>query len=280
MPPHPLKCAPSIFLPCISRSMKSLRSSRLLFLFLPLSLLSLPACAIVNVEQAIIGRPTEGMHTTIDVLFSGTNGNTDKSSSKVDLLTLWQHEAHTEFLQLQYAYGKSRGLVDTDRAFAHLRHRTAITPGWAVEGFAQVGRDPFSRLTQRALLGGGVRWVLYEVDQKSAGYLGLGAFHEQESLSSKLGTSDAIRSVLWRANSYLVLKRQLNEQVRLYSTTYYQPAISDSADFRLLEQASVLVKLDQHLELKLSLDIAFDSRPPQTVHKRDMFYSTGLEYSF
>ncbi len=244
------------------------------------SLVSSAAQAIVNVEQAIIGRPSEGVHTTLDVLFNGTNGNADKSSNKVDLLTMWQHEPHTEFLQLQYAYGKSRGLVDTDRAFAHLRHRTAITPAWSVEGFGQVGRDPFSRLTRRALLGGGVRWVLYENDQKSAGYLGLGAFHEQESLSSKLGTSDAVRSVLWRANSYLVLKRQLNEQVRVYSTTYYQPSFSDSADFRLLEQASALVKLDQHLDLKLSLDVSFDSRPPQTVHKRDLFYSTGLEFSF
>ena len=143
-----------------------------------------------------------------------------------------------------------------------------------------MGRDPFSRLTQRTLLGGGVRWVLFEENLKSAGYLGFGAFHEQETLSSKLGTSDPMRSVLWRANSYLVLKRQLNEQVRLYSTTYYQPAFADAADFRLLEQASILVKLDQHLDLKLSLDVSFDSKPPQTVQKRDLFYSTGLEFSF
>jgi putative salt-induced outer membrane protein YdiY len=260
--------------------MKPLQSFKLLSLFLPLALLSLPACAIVNVEQAIIGRPSEGMHTTLDLLFNGTAGNAEKSSNKADLLTLWQHEAHTEFLQLQYAYGKSRGQVDTDRAFAHLRHRTAITPAWAVEGFAQVGRDPFSRLTQRALLGGGVRWVLFEESQKSAGYLGFGAFHEQETLSSKLGTSDPMRSILWRANSYLVLKRQLNEQVRMYSTTYYQPAFADAADSRLLEQAFILVKLDQHLDLKLSLDVSFDSKPPQTVQKRDLFYSTGLEFSF
>ncbi len=243
-------------------------------------LVSPAAVAIVNVEQAIIGRPTEGTHTTVDLLFNGANGNTDKSSNKVDVLTLRQHDTHTEFLQLQYAYGKSRGQVDTDRAFAHLRHRTALTPTWAVEGFGQVGRDPFARLTQRALLGGGVRWVLFEEDQKTAGYLGFGAFREHELLTRKAGTSDPERSLLWRANSYLVYKRQINDQVRLYSTTYYQPAFADSGDFRMLEQASVLVKLAEKLDLKLSLDLSFDSRPPQTVHKRDMLYSTGLEFSF
>ncbi|MDD5057001.1 MAG: DUF481 domain-containing protein [Sideroxydans sp.] len=249
-------------------------------IFFPFALLSSPVQAIVNVEQAIIGQPSEGMHTTLDFLVNGTSGNAEKSANKADLLSLWQHDNHTEFLQMQYAYGKSRGVVDTDRAFAHFRHRTALDAEWAAEGFGQVGRDPFSRLTQRTLLGGGARLVLFEQNQKSAGYLGLGAFHERETLSGKLGTSDPLEARLWRANSYLVLKRQLNEQVRLYSTTYYQPAFADRADYRMLEQASVLVKLDKNLDLKLSLDIAFDSKPPQTVQKRDLFYSTGLEFSF
>ncbi len=244
------------------------------------ALLVPPAAAIVNVEQAIIGQPAEGMHTTVDLAFNGANGNTDKSSNKVDLLTLRRHDVHTEFLQLQYVYGKSRGVVDTDRAFAHLRHRTALSPDWAVEGFGQVGRDPFARLTQRALLGGGLRWVLFEQDLKFAGYLGFGAFREHEVFAHKQGTSDPARALLWRGNSYLVFKRQLNDQVRVYSTTYYQPAFADATDFRVLEQASVLVKLAEKLDLKLSLDISFDSKPPQTVHKRDLLYSTGLEFSF
>lgn len=243
-------------------------------------LLSLPAHAIVNVEQAIIGQPSEGMHASVALLANGASGNTDKSSTKLDVLSLWQHDKNTEFLQLQYAYGKSRGLVDTDRAFAHLRHRTALSPVWGVEAFVQVGRDPFARLAQRTLLGGGMRWVMFEEENKSAGYLGFGAFHEHEVLNSQLGTSDPLSVNLWRANTYLVLKRQFNEQVRVYSTTYYQPAVSDTQDYRVLEQASMLVKLAEKLDLKLSLDIAFDSRAPQTVQKRDLLYSTGLEYSF
>ncbi len=245
-----------------------------------LALLSAPAGAIVNVEQAIMGHPLEGLHTTLDFLANGAGGNTDKSSSKADLLSLWQHGEHTEYLQMQYAYGKSAGQVDTDRAFAHLRHRTAIDADWAAEAFAQVGKDTLARLTQRTLVGGGVRRVLFEEDKISAGYLGFGAFHEQERLSDDLSTTDPVQVSLWRANSYLVLKRQLNEQVRLNNVFYYQPAAADTADFRVLEQASLLVKLVQNLDLKIVLEIAHDSKPPQTVHKTDTFYSTGLEFSF
>jgi hypothetical protein len=238
------------------------------------------ACAIVNVEQAIIGQPSEGMHTTLGLFANGASGNTVKSSTRMDSLSLWQHEAHTEFLQLQYAYGKSRGQVDTDSAFAHLRHRTAVTSTWGAEAFAQIGRNPFARLTQRTLLGGGARWIMFEENNVSAGYLGLGAFHEQETLTEQLGTTDQTHVSLWRFNSYLILKQQINEQVRVYNTTYYQPAFGDTSDYRILEQASMLVKLRDNLDLKLSLDIAFDSKPPQTVQERDMVYSTGLEFSF
>ena len=238
------------------------------------------AFAIVNVEQAIIGKPSEGVHTSMDLLASGASGNTNTSSTKANFLTLWQHGEHTEFLQLQYAYGKSDGEVDTDHAFAHLRHRTAISQDWGVEGFAQVGRDPFARLTRRTLYGGGMRWAMLEVEKISAVYLGFGAFHEYEILTDTLGTDDPREENLWRANTYLVLKHHLNDQVGIYSTTYYQPAFSDTADYRLLEQASVLVKLRDNLDFKISLDFAFDSMPPQTVEKRDLTYSTGLEFSF
>jgi len=42
----------------------------------------------------------------------------------------------------------------------------------------------------------------------------------------------------------------------------------------------MLVKMAKGLDFKLSLDITFDSNPPQTVQKRDMVYSTGLEFTF
>jgi putative salt-induced outer membrane protein YdiY len=243
-------------------------------------LLPAPAFAIVNVEQAIIGRPAEGLHTTLDLLASGASGNTDKSAVNVNLLSLWQHGANTEYLQVRYAYGKSNGKTDTDNAFVHLRHRTAIGENWGVEEFVQTGRDRFARLARRTLLGGGLRSTLFEEEQKSALYLGLGAFYEWERLNYVPGTTDVLRKQLWRANSYLIWKRQFNEQVRFNNTLYYQPALADTANYRVLEQALMLVKLDENLDFKVSLDVAYNSQPPQTVKKRDVLYSTGLQFSF
>jgi len=253
----------------------------LIFAIVP-ALLAFPASAlaIVNVEQAIIGPSEDGFHNRAEVAVDGSSGNTVKTTARAELLSQWQHGRHAEFLWGQYAYGKSSGVVDTNRYFVHLRHRTMVGERWGVEVFGQIGRDPFARMSLRTLLGGGVRWTLMEKANKAAVYFGLGAFHEHEKLSPKAGTTDALDSRLWRGNSYLVLKGQLNDHVRLYNTTYYQPAFRDMADYRILEQFSVAVGLAENLDLKLSLDVVHDSKPPQGVRKTDVRYSTGLAVDF
>jgi putative salt-induced outer membrane protein YdiY len=253
---------------------------RLILLALACLCVPIPAFAIVNVEQAIIGPEQDGLHTHVEVAVDGASGNTVKNSSKAELLSQWKHGRHTEFLLLQYAYGRSNGQIDTNRAFAHLRHRTQVSQHWAVEGFAQAGRDPFARIDLRTLLGAGLRWTLLEQVEKAAIYLGLGAFYEHERLSPRLGTTDALDSRLWRGNVYLVLKRQLSSQFRAYSTTYYQPALRYPADCRLLEQLAGVVSLYENLNLKLSVDVTHDSRPPQGVKPTDVRYSTGLTIDF
>lgn len=238
------------------------------------------AFAIVNVEEAIIGPKQDGLHTHVEVAVDGASGNTVKNSSRAEWLSEWQHGRHTEFLLLQYAYGKSNGQVDTNRYFVHLRHRTQVSDHWAVEAFAQASRDPFARMALRTLFGGGVRWTLLEQAKRAAIYLGLGAFYEHEHLSRKAGTTDALDSRLVRGNVYLVLKRQVTQRLSAYSTTYYQPALRDTGDFRLLEQLAASVSLYKNLSLKLSVDMTHDSRPPQGVKPTDVVYSTGLTVNF
>lgn len=252
-----------------------LQLAMILWLLIPFS-----AEAIVNVEQAIIGPAEDGISTRIDLAVNGSDGNTVKNSTKAELLSQWQHNIHTEFILLKYAFGKSNGTVDTNSAFGHLRHRTQFTDGWAVELLGQLGRDPFARMSQRILLGGGLRWTALKIPKKSAIYLGLGAFHEFEKLNVTSGTTDPLDSKLWRANAYLVLKYQFNDQIRFNNTLYYQPSLRDSTDYRLLEQASALIHLHKNIDLKLSVDFSSDSRPPQTVKSSSLHYSTGITVSF
>ena len=246
----------------------------LLYLVLPQT-----AFAIVNVSQSVTDSKADGLSHTLHIGWDGAQGNTEKNTFKGDLLSQWKHEAHTEFLLFDHAYGKSSGVVNTDRTFAHLRHRTQIDNFWAWEAFTQKGRDAFTRLSDRFLLGAGVRLSVLEQEGQRGLYVGIGSFYERERLSQDTGTTDS-ESKLWRGNIYVVYKQQINAQVQISSTTYYQPALNQGNDYRLLEQAALHVAMFSNVQLKISLDYSFDSQPPQTIGKDDLRYSSGLEIKF
>jgi putative salt-induced outer membrane protein YdiY len=164
---------------------------------------------------------------------------------------------------------------DTNRSFAHLRHRYGLDAAWDVELFGQAQQNEFALLKLRTLLGGGLRW-----SQQSDGLslaIGLGSFFEREEL--KAAANEPAAS-LWRGNSYIALYYALNERVRLQNTLYYQPAWKNPADFRLLDDVALSVSLSDRLDLKLAVEIANDSRPPATIKDTDISYKTGMELRF
>ncbi len=252
---------------------------RALLLLLSLIPFPMPGKAIINVDQAIVDQGDDKASHTAHASIDGAQGNTNKNSIKADWLSRLPHGPHAEFFYAEYAYGKSSGHVDTNRLFAHLRHRTHIDERWAWEVFTQYGRDPFARLSLRVLAGGGLRWSMIERRESSAIYLGIGAFHEWERLSVQAGTSDR-RESQPRLSSYLVAEHRFNAQVHANAIAYYQPALRDAADYRLLAQGTLNIRMNDHLDWQLQLDYSFDARPPQTVRPSDLRYSAGLAFHF
>jgi len=238
------------------------------------------ALAIVNVEAVHIGAPTEGFSGTATASAGGASGNSNRFRGRADARLQWHADKHTDFAVFSYAYGKSRGRTDTNREFAHLRHRFQFAPAWALEGFAQAERDEFARLSFRGLVGGGLRRTLLEKDDVAAVYLGLGAMFEREILRRDFRTSDPRDASVGRANTYLSIQTRFNAQTRFSSTIFYQPDVADAADFRLLEEAALHVRLADGMDLRLNVEVRHDSRPPQTVKTTDIIYTTGITVDF
>jgi len=240
-----------------------------------------PAHAIVNTENLRLQEPEPGFSGNFAMAIAGQSGNTEKSAASVGTRLTWYHKPVTNFIVFNYDYGKTSGVRDTNKGFLHARHVRGITERRAWEAFAQAQKDEFTRLTYRGLLGGGARLVAYKsADDRLELITGIGAFYSREKLDERAGTTDAGIDTLVRGNFYFVVKYRLNDTVSLGSTTYYQPATSDFGDFRALEQAALHVTLSDRLDLKISLDVAHDSRPPQLVEKTDTTYRTGIEYRF
>jgi len=248
----------------------------LFMLFLLLAPLN--AWAIINAEGLGVDADKEGVNGKASLSLNGSSGNTDKVNGEAGGRLAWVHGRQTEILVGSYAYGKSRGVTDTNKSFAHLRHRYALDDTLDLEAFGQAQKDVFARLKLRTLLGGGVRWSHQDEDWKT--HLGLGSFYESETLSGNATNAAPPRTRLWRGNAYGTLSYRLNERVRFHNTLYFQPAWKNRADYRLLENAAMSVNLAEHLDLRLSVDVAKDSRPPSGVKSTDTSYRTGLEYRF
>jgi len=244
------------------------------------SIISFPANAIVNVENMRVGPAVVGLSGNLDLSISGNRGNTDKDEYGVDGRIQNNHDQVTDFVVISYDYGAVSNVTNTNKTFVHGRHVVQFQPKKAWEAFAQAEKNEFSRLSFRGLLGAGLRFTLAEKPEQLGLYLGTGAFWSRETLDQRPDLTDQGTQSFARANLYLVYKHKLNSQLSLVSTTYYQPRLSETGDFRALEQAGLTVKMTDNLSLKLSLDLAHDSRPPQSIDKTDTSYNTSLSYQF
>ena len=244
-----------------------------------LCLLPLSARAIVNIEELRGNKAEDGMTVRASVMASGESGNTDKSEVSAAARLHWQSGPMESLLIGKYDYGESNHVRDTNKTFLHARQIRTYQPGRAVEAFVQAEKNEFARLDFRGLIGAGLRLNVADTESTTAA-LGVGAFHSWETLDKRPGLTDDGTETLWRANLYLALNQRFNDQTRLANTVYYQPALDDTGDYRVLDEASLNIKISDHLDFKLGFDLTHDSRPPQSVEKTDISYHTGLEYTF
>ena len=235
--------------------------------------------AIVNVSDIHLAEYEAGFNGNIAATLSSLSGNSNQQAYELGSSLNWTQETHSQFLLMDRNYGESQSSPYVDKAFIHLRSIWQRSPDFAWELFIQTQQDRFARLTSRHLLGAGARFS-YRLGKQGKLHLGSGLFQEQETLFDSGGTSDAGTQTLNRANIYLVLEFKLDKKLKLVSTTYLQPDISNAVDYRLLEQASLKYTLNKSMSLKLNLDIKQDNAPAQTVKSTDSAVKLGLEYNF
>lgn len=236
------------------------------------------AHAITSMEDLHTGSPQEGFSGNVVLSMSNASGNVDKEDYSLGSRLQWHQNITTNYLLASGAYGKVDGVKNTEKTFLHARHIRQFLPHTAAEGYIQQETNEFARLDYRRLYGAGLRFSVYEQDNKGNIYLGLGAYYSQLKISD--GFPDAGTENEWRASSYLILKYQATANTVLASTTYYQPAIGEWSDYRALQQAAAQVRLSERLSLIVTADYTFNSRPPEGVVKREAIYRTSLSVEF
>jgi len=169
---------------------------------------------------------------------------------------------------LRGEYGKSNGERIMSRTLEHLRYRELHTQRLATEAFLQHEYDAFRRLQARALLGAGPRVRLFTSERLRL-TSGLALMLEHERLANDAQVDAGQRTTDLRLSTYVLGSITLMENVTLVETLYAQPRVDSPADFRLLNETSLVVKANAYVSLGVGLTAIYDSRPPATIPRSD-----------
>jgi len=237
--------------------------------------------AIIDIESTLSGAKKNSV--SADVSVNGSSGNSDVVNLSLDGASSWKwgdDNDNTFFILGTYQYGRSGGKANIDRGNIHIRNRHLLIKGLEWELFTQLEKDRFTRKKFRYLAGTGLRTLVWNSDATRI-YLGTGFFWELERLSpSPAAFNEPAKATDVRGNFYLGFNNKITDSIDCSLVAYYQPRLKALADYRFLGQSRVRVKIDEQLNLNISVEASSDSRPPYGIKGREYRYSTGLELNF
>jgi hypothetical protein len=219
-----------------------------------------------NLEQ-------QGLVGSLGFRLSGTTGNTDKLMGSVSTTNGYLSEKREVLVLASYRYGQSRGEKDTNTGSVHLRHTRHYKDIPDIEVFTQWQFDEFAKLNSRPLAGAGLRESLIKTQNQFL-YLGLGAFYERQD------REDSPDKNATRINSYLSYLNRVNKNVEASVVLYYQPDASKTQDARVNADAGFEFALSSKTTFSSSLNLSYDSRPPEGVTTTDVTYFSGLHFRY
>ena len=249
--------------------------ARIKFVLIYLCFFTTNAFAIVNIEKVNIEKDPAPFQGQIDFKLSGASGNSVNQSSSLGSRFQW-NDISTQFIVLKYNYAKSFDVKSKDNSFMHYRY--IVNPKLKItsEYFLQLEENEFTLLKLRTLFGAGLRFSLFDKKDKHQIRFGLGLFHSKEKINDISNTVDELN----RLNTYLTYQYKIKDSIHFLSTSYYQPDIENTSDYRVLEQLSLEFTISKSFVYYLTMDMSYDSDPVTALDKLDKGYKSGIKYKF
>jgi len=238
-----------------------------------LLLLWVPTFGQVNTEKMRLGLSESGFAGDVDLTYSVTLGNSELTEIGLGPNFIWRIGRNQVFMlnDLNRVYSKDGTIIN--KGFSHLRYNYDLTDRYIYEFFLQAQYNRTQDLQHRYLVGTGIRIIPLRRESFMAA-IGITGMYEDEELSS--GETSRIA----RGSSYIFLKANREDLISFINTIYFQPALDDWDDFRILDEAELSVWVTKNLALTTALSYNYDSEPPEGIKHYDLGIKNGLKFSF
>ena len=241
--------------------------------------LPLPMSAQVNVEALRQDDPPLGYSGSFGGDLTVRTGNVDLVQLGVNGRLYRVTESVTSLIVGNGGLGLLGGSRFSSSGLLHYRqtyrYNKRISPEW----WGQWNYDRPQLLNFRIVAGSGVRTSFASGEW---GQFGMGSAlmleHERLNLPDPAVHDDQTTTIRW---SYFVTLRAVpNENLVITSTTYLQPEFDDFNDVRTLTNLRIATSITDELDLTVSFDLRYDSKPPDGIRALDTSLRTGVRYTY
>lgn len=255
-------------------------NSKFHFLVVVLLLISVMGKGQVNIEKLRARtNDTVSFGGELSVSLQYDKGNNDYQ--RINSIGLFQVDLDSSYVLLFYnlEYGLDEREPFSDLGLLHYRHIFPFTKTKQFEYFLQANYDADLLIKLRTVFGLSYRYTLLPKDQFKTS-VGLGTMLEYEKIDVSTDDNHKARLLNFRINSYVTSQILINEKASILLTAYYQPAINDFDDYRILAEATVSSEITNHWSFTFSILTRSDSKQPATLKPTDIRTRAGIKYLF
>jgi len=235
--------------------------------------------AQVDVEALRRDDPPLGMSGTFGGDLALRTGNVELIQLGLNARLYSVTESATRLIVGNGGLGLLSGNRFSSSGLLHYRQTYAYNESFSPEWYGQLNYDRPQLLNFRAVTGGGARTSFASGEW---GQFGMGGAimveHERLNLPDTAVHDDQTTAV--RGSYFLTLRVVPNDNLVITSTTYLQPRVRDFNDIRMLANLRVATSVTDELDLTVSFDLRYDSKPPDGISALDTRLRTGVRYAY
>ena len=228
---------------------------------------------IVNIENARFHSDTTGWMGNTGAALALYKNTTEVFVFNANAHVQYKTKKNLFLLLGSYGFVKAAGNDLIDNSFLHFRYNRKLNNIVRWEIFTQIQQNAITKIDYRFLAGTGPRFKLIDTKKIRLYAASLLMYeYEKETISPVMIHKD------WRNSSYISVSFLPNAYIEMVTTSFYQPRINSSSDYRLLNQSKLKIKAGTRLSLVLNYNYLFDTFTAAETPKTNYSFSTGMDY--
>lgn len=229
---------------------------------------------VINIESKRFMNDTNGWIGNADFNFNIFN-NTQQVIQFSNTLRIQYQKNKSRFILLNDLNLIKAGNTDFANAgYQHFRYNYKMSKWLTMEAFTQTQYNPVLKLDFRYLIGAGPRFKLLK-KEKARIYVAALYMYEYDDI-----INDDVNLYEHRISSYITCTFSILKTVELTSTTFYQPNIENTRDYRIANDSGLEIHINKHFNFKSSFNMLYDTYQPEGIPDMVYFFRNGLSVKF